>query len=57
MFRTTIIGADTMQIDLFRMVNVYGMLVPMLGQSTNTVGRYFKEDYAFYDDFYRVMRS
>ena len=34
-----------MQTDLFRLLNVYSLLFPFLGQVTNTVGRYFKEDY------------
>jgi hypothetical protein len=56
-YKAHCIGESTLQSDLFRLLNVYSLLFPLLSQMTNTVGRYFREDYQCFIDFYRTMRN
>ena len=56
-YKMTIIGEKTMMSDLFRLLNVYSLLFPLLGHVTSTVGRYCRDEYPCFSDFYRTMRA
>ena len=46
-----------MQLDLFRLVNAYSQLIPVLNKVTNWIGRYYRKTFHFYSEFYKIMRA
>jgi hypothetical protein len=49
-------GEDS-HIVLFRIMNQFSLLFPLLNVAINTAGRYFKDTLLYYKEFYRVWRA
>lgn len=39
------------------MTNLYSLLFPHLNTAMNTVGRYYKKTYLFFEEFYNIVKA